>query len=155
MNEYPFTLILSGVSEITSKLADALDEATGGDIELNMRDGVAFAARRGDFALAVDDDIGFQNRWAIEKTGDKFVFQFACVSPMEGFEKGDGSIYSYRSGDDPETGDWPSVEFGNLPRHCLLTKEQVGPLLVQRCRAENPGETAGVVYGSDSGEHVC
>lgn len=37
-----FTLILSGVSEITSELADALYEATGGDIEFNMRDSVAF-----------------------------------------------------------------------------------------------------------------
>jgi hypothetical protein len=33
---------LSGVSEITPELADALYEATGGDIELNMRDGVAY-----------------------------------------------------------------------------------------------------------------
>lgn len=37
-----FTLILSGVAEITPELADALYEATGGDIEFNMRDGVAF-----------------------------------------------------------------------------------------------------------------
>jgi len=35
-------MILAGVSEITPELADALYEATGGDIELNMRDGVAF-----------------------------------------------------------------------------------------------------------------
>ena len=42
MNRYQFTLILSGVSEITAELADALYEATGGDIEFNMRDGVAF-----------------------------------------------------------------------------------------------------------------
>jgi hypothetical protein len=35
-------LILSGVAEITPKLADALYTATDGDIELNMRDGVAF-----------------------------------------------------------------------------------------------------------------
>jgi hypothetical protein len=38
-----FTLILSGVAELTPELADALYEATNGDIELNMRDGVAFA----------------------------------------------------------------------------------------------------------------
>jgi hypothetical protein len=37
-----FTLVLSGVTEITSELADALYSATGGDIEFNMRDGVAF-----------------------------------------------------------------------------------------------------------------
>ena len=37
-----FILILSGVSEITSELADALYGATGGDIEFNMRDGIAF-----------------------------------------------------------------------------------------------------------------
>jgi hypothetical protein len=42
MKEYRFTLILSGVSEITPELADAIFEATGGDIEFNMRDGVAF-----------------------------------------------------------------------------------------------------------------
>jgi len=42
MNEHRFTLILSGVAEITPELADALYAATGGDIELNMRNGVAF-----------------------------------------------------------------------------------------------------------------
>src|SRR5437016_3107584 len=42
MNSYTFTLILSGVSEITPELADALYEATGGDIEFNMQDGVAY-----------------------------------------------------------------------------------------------------------------
>ena len=42
MNNHQFTLILCGVSEITPELADALYEATGGDIEFNMRDGVAF-----------------------------------------------------------------------------------------------------------------
>jgi hypothetical protein len=42
MRDHRFTLILSGISEITPELADALYEATGGDIELNMRDGVAF-----------------------------------------------------------------------------------------------------------------
>lgn len=35
-------MILSGVTEITPELADALYEATGGDIEFNTRDGVAF-----------------------------------------------------------------------------------------------------------------
>jgi hypothetical protein len=39
---HKFTLILSGVSELAPELADALYEATGGDIECNMRDGVAF-----------------------------------------------------------------------------------------------------------------
>ncbi len=42
MSHHTFTLILSGVAEITPELADALYEALGGDIELNMRDGVAF-----------------------------------------------------------------------------------------------------------------
>ena len=41
MNPYSFTLILSGATELTPELADALYTATGGDIELNMRDGVA------------------------------------------------------------------------------------------------------------------
>jgi hypothetical protein len=42
MANFQFTLILSGVSEITPELADALYTATGGDIELNLRDDVAF-----------------------------------------------------------------------------------------------------------------
>lgn len=41
MKTHRFSLILSGVSEITSDLADALYEATAGDIEFEMRDGVA------------------------------------------------------------------------------------------------------------------
>jgi hypothetical protein len=39
---HAFTLILSGVAELTSELADALYEATHGDIEFSMREGVAF-----------------------------------------------------------------------------------------------------------------
>lgn len=39
---HKFTLILSGVSEITPALADTLYEATGGDIEFNLREGVAY-----------------------------------------------------------------------------------------------------------------
>jgi hypothetical protein len=42
MKTYTFTLILSGVAELTPALADALYAATHGDIELNLRDGVAF-----------------------------------------------------------------------------------------------------------------
>ena len=42
VDTHHFTLILSGVSEITPDLADTLYEATAGDIEFNMRDGVAF-----------------------------------------------------------------------------------------------------------------
>ena len=42
MGQHQFTLIVSDVPEITPELADALYEATGGDIELNLRDGVAF-----------------------------------------------------------------------------------------------------------------
>ena len=41
MQEHQFTLILSGVSELTSELADALYTATDGDIELSMRQGIA------------------------------------------------------------------------------------------------------------------
>src|SRR5687767_4366013 len=41
MRRHKFTLILAGVSEITPGLADALYEATNGDIEFEMRDGVA------------------------------------------------------------------------------------------------------------------
>ena len=43
MKTHTFTLILSGVAELTAELADALYAATQGDIELNLRDGVAFA----------------------------------------------------------------------------------------------------------------
>jgi len=42
MNSHTFTLILSGIAELTPELADALYAATHGDIELNLRDGVAF-----------------------------------------------------------------------------------------------------------------
>ncbi len=42
MKNHRFSLILSGVSELTPDLADALYEATKGDIECNMRNGVAF-----------------------------------------------------------------------------------------------------------------
>jgi hypothetical protein len=42
MSNYQFTLILSGVAEITPELADSLFVATGGDIELNMSDDVAY-----------------------------------------------------------------------------------------------------------------
>jgi len=42
MENYQFTLILSGVAEITPDLADALYAATGGDIELNTCNDVAF-----------------------------------------------------------------------------------------------------------------
>jgi hypothetical protein len=41
MKTHKFTLILSGIAEITPELADALYAATHGDIELNLRDGVA------------------------------------------------------------------------------------------------------------------
>ncbi len=42
MTAQSFTLILSGVAELTPELADALYAATHGDVELNLRDGVAF-----------------------------------------------------------------------------------------------------------------
>jgi hypothetical protein len=42
MKTHRFTLILSGVAEVTPELADALYDATNGDIEFNVRDGVAF-----------------------------------------------------------------------------------------------------------------
>jgi hypothetical protein len=42
MKTCAFTLILSGVAEITPDLADALYAATLGDVELNLRHGVAF-----------------------------------------------------------------------------------------------------------------
>ncbi len=48
MKTHKFTLILSGVSDLTPELADTLYEATNGDIECNMRNGVAFL----DFARA-------------------------------------------------------------------------------------------------------
>ncbi len=42
MAAYQFTLVLTGVTEITPELADALYSATGGDIEFSMRDNVAY-----------------------------------------------------------------------------------------------------------------
>src|SRR3990172_1348217 len=42
MSNHQFTLILSGVAEITPELADTLFTATGGDIEFNIRDDVAY-----------------------------------------------------------------------------------------------------------------
>lgn len=42
MKTHTFTLILSGVADITPELADALYSATKGDIELYQRDGVVF-----------------------------------------------------------------------------------------------------------------
>ena len=42
MKKQRFTLILSGVADLTPDLADALYAATGGDIECNMTDGVAY-----------------------------------------------------------------------------------------------------------------
>ena len=42
MTNHQFLLILTGVSDITPDLSDTLYEATGGDIECNMRHGVAF-----------------------------------------------------------------------------------------------------------------
>ncbi|NOZ38635.1 MAG: hypothetical protein GXP24_00230 [Planctomycetes bacterium] len=42
MKNFQFTLILSGVAEITPELANSLYEATGGDIELNSCNNVAF-----------------------------------------------------------------------------------------------------------------
>src|SRR5262245_5957294 len=42
MKTHKFTLILSGVAEWSAELADTLYEATKGDIELNLRTGVAY-----------------------------------------------------------------------------------------------------------------
>jgi hypothetical protein len=42
MIRFEFTLVVSGVAEITPELADALYSATDGDIELNMRNDVAY-----------------------------------------------------------------------------------------------------------------
>jgi hypothetical protein len=42
MTQQEFTLILGGVPEITSELADALYTVMDGSIELGMREGVAF-----------------------------------------------------------------------------------------------------------------
>jgi hypothetical protein len=62
MQRHKFSLVLSGVSELTSDLADALFEATHGEIELNMRDGAAFVeveraagSQRDAISTAIDD----------------------------------------------------------------------------------------------------
>lgn len=43
MTTHAFTLILAGITELSPELADALFDATQGDIELNLQDGIAFA----------------------------------------------------------------------------------------------------------------
>ena len=40
MKKHAFTLVLSGVSELTPEIANALYDAAGGDLELSMREGV-------------------------------------------------------------------------------------------------------------------
>ena len=62
MKKHRFTLILSGVSELTPVLADALCQATNGDIECNMRNGITFleferaaATLRDAIASAIED----------------------------------------------------------------------------------------------------
>jgi hypothetical protein len=42
MPSHRFVLVLAGVSEINPEVADALFGAVNGDIEFNLRDGVAF-----------------------------------------------------------------------------------------------------------------
>jgi hypothetical protein len=42
MKRHKFTLVLAGLAEITPEVADALYEATGGDIELNLCNGIAY-----------------------------------------------------------------------------------------------------------------
>jgi hypothetical protein len=42
MKRHQFALVLAGVSEITPELANSLFEATGGDIELEMCEGVVY-----------------------------------------------------------------------------------------------------------------
>lgn len=42
MNSYSFSLVLSGVGEITPEFADALFAGLDGEIELNQRDSVIF-----------------------------------------------------------------------------------------------------------------
>ncbi|HEX5470914.1 MAG TPA: hypothetical protein VFW73_03460 [Lacipirellulaceae bacterium] len=54
MTTHRFTLIISGVSEITPDLADSLFIATGGDIELNMRNGVVYIEFERDAASLYD-----------------------------------------------------------------------------------------------------
>lgn len=56
MSRFQFTLILSGVAEITPELADAFYVATGGDIELNMRNDVAYLEFDRD-TISLDDAV--------------------------------------------------------------------------------------------------
>ena len=84
-----------------------------------------------DFRVNVLDDTYKENGWGIQKIGDRFLLQLMIFSPMNGFEKGHGSIYGYRIGQNPDTIGWPGVEFGKLPKHCLLTKTEIEPLLAR------------------------
>jgi hypothetical protein len=58
MRRYAFTLVLTGVREITSRLANGLYEALDGDTEFGMCDGVARldVLRRGHSRQAAIDD---------------------------------------------------------------------------------------------------
>ena len=42
MKTFQFSLVLSGVAELTPEFADALYAATRGDVELNLRNGIAY-----------------------------------------------------------------------------------------------------------------
>lgn len=128
----------------------------------SMKDGVALMdmvfdllhESPGNFNVSSLDNKHAENGWIIQKIGDRFLFQLSVLSPMNDFEQGHGSIYSYKVDYDPEQIDWPSVEFGKIPRHCLLTKSEVVPLLAKLCRSKNPGQTAGFVYNAEDWDVV-
>jgi hypothetical protein len=101
-----------------------------------------------DFTVTVNDANNVENGWSIQKIGERFLFQLLLVSPRSGFDKKHGAVYAYKVGFDPEKIDWPGVEFGKLPRHCLLSANDVGPLVGKLRRADSPGKTAGFVFNS-------
>jgi hypothetical protein len=106
------------------------------------------------FNIDVTDDTGATNGWGLEKTADGFLFQLIGMTPVNGFQKGDGAIYSYKIGEDGELLDWPSVEFEKIPKRCFLTKEQVEPLVDKLFRSDTPEESGGFAFDPECWEIV-
>ncbi|MCA9145546.1 MAG: hypothetical protein H6823_10970 [Planctomycetaceae bacterium] len=108
-----------------------------------------------DFSVGIDDNIGSENGWAIEKVGKTFMFQFICIVPTHGFQHGHGSVYMYASGTDGTRTDWPAVEGASIPKRCLLSKDKMEQLLSRLCKSDCPSESAGFEFDPECWEHVC
>jgi hypothetical protein len=106
-----------------------------------------------DFKASIGDEHCSDNGWAIEKTRHGFLLLFTCFTPMNGF-RGGGTLYAYKSGNQPNLVDWPYVEFFELPKHCFLTGPTIAPVIRAICQAESPSRTAGFIYDPSYWETV-